>query len=306
VNRQLAIVFLFALSTIGFSPLHAQQFGRTMNQQWKDFLGLPRESGDYTWFGYPVDNFGVITVYGPPARANHLADSDRLCATWSCLGISAAQIPSDDTLYITVRGNADSGKGPQVHIENNNETKALASLLISNLLSVLKIDGAVTFSRSSKVTINIGAVYKRSINHLQFDPIANDQKGRLYDYFHNSDNSYIGADIVLHDVQMKIELTSNSDARAKATLDKVQGPFGADSNAGGQVTKTGDSSYLLSFSKFLVLATQRRQVPTMKGAQFSAKEDAPAFVLFNPTAVQPSLSVPMPEVDQKTLKLTKP
>jgi hypothetical protein len=303
---KLSVRFRVALVVMGSlvsSPaLNAQKYGQEVSKQWKDLLSLPKSAGDYTWFAYPVDNFGVITSYGAPANGKQLVDSDRICATCSCIGIEDAQIPTDDEKFISVSGFADKAKGSSIHLTNDKNGKAAISLVLSNLLSAVGVNGDVNLSKDVTVDLTADAIYERSINKVNLTKYLDANKdGLLYTFWHSGTLTYIGADIVAHNITITLTLDTNKSVALDASLAKAIGQFGSGTKANVNVSSTAKGSYTVKYPGFLILATQIHH-QFGPGALFGADKDEANKEQKLEDATS---NTPQPEVNPTTLTLTK-
>jgi hypothetical protein len=297
--------FLQALMLIGLVSVvpaaQAQNYGQELNSQWKSILGIQRQDGPYQWFGYPVDNFGVITTYGPPS-GRHLEDSDRVCATWSCIGVNASQIPADIVNFTTVNGYADSGQGPTIHLTNKSQGKAAISLLLSNLFDALTLDASANLSKGVTVDLAADGVYKRSVNMQKFQDYINTRPSNdLIKVMWNSGQlTYIGADIVAHNIKITLTIDVERNASINAKLSQALGKLGSGSTAGITLSSSGTGQYVVQYPGFVVLATQLHH-QFKPGELFNSgsgvSEEQQKFLAS-------TSSVPKPKVDPKTLQVT--
>jgi hypothetical protein len=296
---KLTVTAVTVIAFLAVSPSYAQNYGAELTRQWQQILDISKSEGKYQWFGYPVDNFGVLTSYAPPTK-RHLTDSDRICATWSCVGVDPAHIPTDVLNYTTVNGFADSGQGPQLNLTNSKQSKEAVSLLLSNLLSALTINAGVNLSKQATVTLTADGVYKRSVNHDKFAKyIKTAPDSELKAVFAQGTLAYIGADIVAHNLKVNLSLDVEKDASVNVQLMQAIGALGKGSNVGLTLSSGGKGQYVLAYPGFVVLATQMHQqwkpgnlLTSTQGAE-QAKQQFMAA----------TSNVPKPEIDPATLKV---
>ena len=139
------------------------EYGKTLDSAWRRIFHLDDRDGEYRWFGYPVDNFGVATFYDPPAGGDW-TDSDRICATFSCLEVpqdKLATLSSAD--WLNADGFADVGQGGPITLDENSKNTLSGKLLLPGLAQLLNITAGADISNGVKTTISMGAAYKRSV-----------------------------------------------------------------------------------------------------------------------------------------------
>jgi len=290
-------VSTLALVLLLIAPaLKAQNYGQKLNHQWKQILSLPKSAGDYQWFGYPVDNFGVITMYGPPAGSK-LTDSDRLCATWSCMGID--KIPTDDSAFITVNGYADAGKGPAIHLTSDRNGKIAVSLILSNLLAAIGINASASISNDVTVDLTADAIYRRSVDQLKLTHYISNTptNGLLYTFWHSGQLSFIGADVVAQNVVITLTVNPSRSVDLNAALSKAIGQVGSGSKAEVDISSSAKDTYTIKFPGFLILATQLHH-QFGPGLLFGSTHENP-----NAQLEQATRTTPKPSVDSKTLMI---
>lgn len=280
---------------------HAQNYGQEVSKEWQSILGIQKQEGAYEWFGYPVDNFGVLTTYQPPS-GKQLTDADRYCATWTCIGVDPSRIPTDVVQYTTVNGYADAGQGPQIHLTNDKQGKAAISLLLSNLLKALTLNGSVNFSKNVTVDLTADGVYKRSVNVQKFQDYINSKpQSILAQIWASGQLVYIGADIVAHNVKITLAVDVEKGASLNAQLGQAMGKLGVGSTAGVTISTSGKGQYVIQYPGFVVLATQihREWKP---GMLMSSEPDVEAQ---KAQFIKATSSLPVPEVNSSTLRATK-
>jgi hypothetical protein len=261
IMRKVAVCFLqwLILGSLGLCNHLAwgQNYGDELNTEWQSILGIKKQDGPYQWFGYPVDNFGVLTVYGPPS-GKHLTDSDRLCATWTCIGVDASKIPADVVLYTTVNGYASSGQGPSIHLTNDKKSKGAVTLLLSNFFSALTLTGSANLSKDAAFDLTADGAYKRSVNVQKFQDYISSlaDKELLKQIWNSGQFVYIGSDIVAHNLKITLTLNTQKDAGINAKLTQAMANVGGGSTAGATVSSSGTGKYIVEYPGFVVLATQ--------------------------------------------------
>jgi hypothetical protein len=291
-KRLFGILPIFLISS--FSCV-AQDYGKILDQEWKKILSLDKHDGDFEWFGYPVDNFGVFTSYAPPPGRTW-TDGDRICATWSCLEIDTSQLPKDDPSHLSVNGFADVGRGASVSLTEKQAKKVALGLLIPQLAQVLKLSSDVNWSKGINVTMTIDAIYKRSVNKDKFMKFIKQQSTNdlLKGVFHGGGLVYVDADIVAQNVNVTLTVDSQKNAKADAALQNAVSQLAAGSAASVSIQSQGSGVYLFRIPTFAVLAVLIHNPgpgALFNGSNYDPKTDG----IYMP-------AVPTPQFDAKTLQ----
>lgn len=281
------------------ATLQAQDYGQELSNQWRRILSIQRQEGSFQWFAYPVDNFGVLTTYQPPS-GKELTDSDRVCATWTCIGVDPSKIPTDVVQFTTVDGYADSGQGMAIHLTNNKQGKAAISLLLNNLFKALTLNASVNLSKGVTVDLVADGIYKRSVNMQRFqDYISSGPNGIVKTLWIGGQLTYIGADIVAHNVKITLTVDVQKDASIAAQLNQAMGKLGSGSTTGVTLSSSGSGQYVVQYPGFLVLATQLHH-EWKPGLLFASEADVKNG---EQQFLKSTSSVPVPQVDPTTLRL---
>jgi hypothetical protein len=288
------------LSLIFSSPAsRSQTYGQTLSRQWRNTLGLHASDGAFRWFAYPTDNFGVLTSYlAPPG--SQLTDADRICATWTCLGVDPSKIPADEVRFTSVAGIADSELRSSFELVNDQQGRAAVTLLLANLFNALAIDGPVTFSRDVRFDLRAVQVFKRSLNLSEFqDYLATAPASPIRDAWRSGRLTYIASDIVARDLQLTIEVDPHADPLMVAQISRAMAKLGRDGISGIRISSPWKGGYVVQFSGFMVLATQLRHQPGPGPSPADGHSGASwrhPFVASDPT-------IPVPHMDPATLRV---
>jgi len=282
----------------------AQTYGQALNRQWRSILGIPASDGAYQWFAYPADNFGVATSYASPA-GRPLTDADRLCATWTCLGVNPSRIPTDEFRFISVQGFADSSLSSPFELVNDKQARDAAALLFSNLFNALALDGTVKLSRNAICDLRAVQVYRRSINMGRFQDYMESTPGPpatdpMRSAWNTGQLTIIAADIVARDLQLTFNVNSEKDPSINARLARAMAKLGRSGLSGVRLTTYWPGEYMLEFQGFTVLATQLRY-QSKPGPRLGDGPSAPGpqHQLLVSTS-----TVPIPSAGPATLRVT--
>lgn len=291
----LASIVICSLCCIHTS--RAQSYGEKLDGHWRTILGLHNDDGAYRWLSYPTGNFGVMTLYRA-APHRQMTDADRICATWTCLGIDPAKIPLDESPFTTVNGFANVSLRSSFELANNQAGRAAINLFLSNLFRSLSVDGAVNVSKPVTFDLRAGEVYQRTLNLPKFqaflesspDPlIQNSQDG--------GELTYIGSDIVARGLELTID--TENDPLLAAHLTQAIAKLGRDDPSGISISLLWRETYVVQFPEFVVLATQLRHQLAFHPHRAHRLDSATRQTQFKASAS----SAPMPNVDPKTLRV---
>lgn len=273
----------------------AQNYGEKLDSRWRGILGLREADGAYRWFGYPANSFGVMTLYSAPS-GKQLTDADRICATWTCLGVDPARIPSDEFPFTTVNGFADTRLRSPFELANNKEGRAAVSLLLSNLFRALEVDGPVNLSKTVTFDLRASQVYRRSINPARFRSfLESPSNPRVRNAWNSGQLTYIGSDVVARGLRLTINVDPATDPAIDAQFTRAIAKLGRDGASGVLLHRAWHGTYVVQFSEFVVLATQmRHQSPPRTNPGI---ESATRFQASTST-------VPIPNLDPTTLRVT--
>jgi hypothetical protein len=286
---QLMLIIL-AVFLLGSSSCERgkERYGETLNATWRQIFSLNPQDGDYRWYGYPVDNFGVLTAYDPPA-GTPFRDSDRICATWSCLDIVPAAVPTDPMARLNVNGYADIGGGGGITLTQEQANKIGVNLLLPNLAQVANFKAGVDLSRGVKTKVTLGRAYKRSaVRDLYTEFIEKKStKPTLKTAFTNGRLVWVAADIVAESFDVDITVDTKRNAELGAELTKAASAVAKDSSAKVAITSGAEGQYHISVKNPVVLAVQTRTQPAggtltagQGGSVYSAPLPRPVYSLF--------------------------
>lgn len=294
VNHSVKAVLVFCLAS-WIPAAHAQSYGDTLSSRWRSILQIHKQDGPYRWFGVPADNFGVMTTYARPAGKD-LTDADRICATWTCIGVDSARIPTDEIRFTTVKGFADSGRRSAFELTNDKEGRAVSALLLSNLFRTLAIDGTVTISRSARLDLRADEVYRRYLNVLKFQNyLKTAADSPMHNYWESGQLSYIGADIIARGLKLTLNVAAGKDPLLHRQLSQAMARLGTD-GTGVRVSSHWNDEYVVEFPGYLVLATQLHR-------EWNPSRAPSKSTLASQQFLASSETVPRPQEDPQTLRV---
>jgi hypothetical protein len=248
---------ILALSGL-FAPLaaHAQTYGYSVDKQWQKVLRIDsKKEGVYRWFGYPVDNFGILTAYRPPI-GKQFKDTDRICATWSCLEIPDP--PPDSESLLELGGFADLAPGGSVPLTPRQQKSLATGLLLPQLAKLLGIKGKIHWSRGVQASLTAGKIWKRFANLNAYNQFIDHKSTNLLltEGWGRGELIYIGADIVAQDVTVILTVDPQTNASANAALEKAAFDLSNSNSSALTLRNQGNGSFVLKISTYFVLAVQ--------------------------------------------------
>lgn len=264
MKRLVLVLLALCVLSVAHVPCNAQKYGKELEKTWRNILGIDENrDGKYRWFGYPVDNFGVLTAYDPPTNRDWI-DSDRICATWRCIE-QEQNIPNDMAARLSVNNMADAGTGGAITLDEDKQKKIGLNLLLPGLGQLLNLGANLKWDKDVKTTLTIDRIHKRSADRDRYRQfIQNTSTNQtLKTAFTNGRLAWIASDIVAEGVKMSITVNVNKNAAVDAALTKAVGTvLSPDSKLGFQWSKQGVGQYTLVISHPVVLAVQTRRQPS--------------------------------------------
>jgi len=251
-------LMLFVFLHFDHSICKAENYGEKLTKNWQKIFGIdPKKDGEYRWFAYPVDNFGVLTSYDPPTTRAWI-DSDRICATWSCI---ESKPPDDIVTRISVNGFADPGEGGPVTLDEKTQKKFGLGLLLPGLADLFKIGGKLDWSKGVKIVMKMEKGYKRSINRDRYNTfVAERSSNKTLKSAHlNGRLAYVAADILVEGISAEITVDKKVNAGVDAALTKAAGIAPKDASLKFEWSSSTDGVYKLLVKHPVVLAVQIRR-----------------------------------------------
>lgn len=256
VKRFLAAIFTLFITLL---IVGCDDRGDVINKAWRETLGISKQDGPYRWFPYPVDNFGVCTFYDPPSNRNYI-DSDRICATWSCLGLDPATLSDDERM--SVSGYADIGGGGLVAMTDEQSRELAGKLSIPLLSKLAEVGFSAEYSKQIEITLTIQKAYKRSVNREKLRLAVEASKNKtLIDAFNRGGLVYIAADIVATGVTLSLTSNKSVATDVNAKLGEALDVISKDASLGFELMNKSETSGTLTIPHPVILGVQARKQP---------------------------------------------
>jgi hypothetical protein len=264
--KRLVLVVL-ALGLVAPSACR-DNYSKEVEQAWRSVFQLKPDDGPYRWMGYPVDNFGVLTAYDPPAGSTEMGAAQLICDTWYCAGVEDADIPKSDTAdglrrRLEVKGLVALGEGPGVTLTETRQREIGIKLVLPALAKVLKLDAHANWKKSVETTVTLGEAFKRAVRRDRYQAFIEKESTNktLKTAFTNGRLNYVAGDIVVTKSEVKIVLKKNFDAGVKAELDTAVKSLGKGSSLDLSGSSATDGTYTLKINSPMILAVQMRAQP---------------------------------------------
>lgn len=220
-KRRLAINGLLVVLLIFLTGCDVK-YGDMMRNAFKAALG--EDFKEYQFRSYPVDNFGVLTMYD-----GAYDPSNYLCATWSCIGVGPDQIPTDAKALMNVNGNVDPSKGGNINLTTDQQQTVGVNVVVPQILGMLDVNAGVDWKKHVKVQLVATGGHQRFVIAQKLADYlnglsANDVRRRAYK---NGTLTVVISDLVVDSMTVTIDLDSTLAATLDAKLSQaLQGKTG--------------------------------------------------------------------------------
>jgi len=259
-REKLLIGAVSLLIMAGCSPSYTE----IMEDAVRNALG--KQFGDYEYYDYPTNNFGVGTVYEDENGDNEFSNLEMMCDTWYCLNTSP---PDDDEKWLNVERESDTlgyvalgGDGPPITITERRREKVNFTLL-TDLFDVIDVEGGFNEERVVSTSIYLGRVYPRVLRQPKWesDLTAGSLLLALQEPYGNGDLITIVADVVVQDFSIRITVDETMSANLDAALaGQTSGNFSND-KVEVAVEQESQGVYTLQATKPVVLAVLPKKQP---------------------------------------------
>jgi hypothetical protein len=256
-----AVIGIFALTGCNGS---ADFYGKAVDQGWQKIFRIEEsKDGEFRWFGYPVDNFGLLTAYDAP-QERAWTPSDQVCATWKCLDIvDSTKIPSDPDRRLKINDFADVGLGGAVTISETSARTLGINLLLPSIADFLKITTKVDWSKGVKAEIKFGNAYLRRADRNKYQEFIENksQNNLLKITFKNGRLAWIAADIVAQGMEITVTVDTKANADAELALNEAVSVIAKNAKLGIKGESKRGGTYHFTVNHPVILAVQTRRQP---------------------------------------------
>jgi hypothetical protein len=218
-RSQLLTVFIMFILLTGCNE---PNYGDMMRDAFKAALG--GDFNGYQFRSFPVDNFGVFTMYdGSYDPANFL------CATWSCLGVAPNEVPTDSQALMNVNGNVDPGQGGNISLSTDTQTEIGLNVVVPQILGILNVNASGDWKKHVTVNLNATGGHQRFVVAQKLADYLNglgdnDVRKRAY---RNGTLTVVVSDLIIDSLTATIDLDSSLQATLDAKLSQaLQGRTG--------------------------------------------------------------------------------
>lgn len=230
---------------------------------------LGKDVRKFKFFSYPTDNFGIATSY--KGQDN---DLQRICATWSCIGIDYTKIPKGKD-WLNVNGFADVGAGgKEISLKEKVKNDLSISTVLPKIYNVLNVEGGFDKSTIINTDLKIGKVFKRSLNvdklRKEFSTSSNQT---LKEVFDDGGLAYVVSDIVIESMSVTIKINSTAAAKIDAKLEGLTSKMISDASVSVGFKKERDGEYTFVFDNPVIVARISKRQPAAQKLENTEKID---------------------------------
>lgn len=209
----------------------------------------------YQYFGMPVSEFGVGTMY-PKFASN--SDFDPTTSgiygqpsTWWNPALNNAQKEAE---FKRLFGDAETGA---VTLQTDREKQFDVDVTLPSLYKLLSVDSKTDFKSSVKVTLSADSAYNHRID---WDVFASDLssgtiKESVKQHYNAADCLITTGDIVLLNYSATLVVVKSLDAEAQAKLTAAWKSFGQGASASFKVSDANSGTFTVKSTKPVVVAT---------------------------------------------------
>lgn len=261
----------------------AADYGKEVQKAVKKIMHVDFKK--YQFFGTPVSNFGVATMY---PRAASGSDFDPTTAglfgdpnTWWTVPDADAQVRLDRL--------RPAGETGQIVLSDISKKNFKLSAVVPELLSALGVNASFDWDKNVTVTVTADSAINHRINWSELSRLKNEAPPVIDKQVlaHLSVNDYLITigDVVLVNFKVHVTVNKKMDVGADVTFKKAIAVLSADTKASFAYTSTGEGALDLVAKKPVVVASYTAAPPPGAVLAVSVPTDPPA-VLFAPTVIQ--------------------
>lgn len=225
----------------------------------KIFERIDPQFKSYQFYGYPITNFGVLSV---SSSSNNLFDDQRkLCSTFKCLKREIPNI-AKEKLEIDKQYVDSGGYGSPLTFISEEERKFFLKAALPAIQSLLGVDFSLSNNTKVKVNLTAARVYKRSMHKLDFIEYlkgikaSNDPtQAGMYELLRQNRFCAVIGDVAVDEMDVEIIVDKDTGTDIKVKLDgKVAETVGKGAEVGAKFSRSLDFTYKVSIREPMVLA----------------------------------------------------
>jgi hypothetical protein len=247
-------------SALLFGPrAFAQDYSKEMKNMLQSSLKVDYKA--YQFFGIPMSNFGVGTMYPLGSKSKKFdvktaglyGDPN----TW-WMDISDAQ--RDDARKLMF----PSGESGTVDLKGKKTKSISLSLVLPALFKVVSGNGSIDWNKTTTVTLTADTAENHIINWTELDEAASTKhiiKEAVAKHIHAKDFVITVGDVVLYGFTAHVAVTKGTDAKIGAQLTEAAAQFGKDSKLNFEYKSNTDGSFDLKSKKPVVVAVYIGEPP---------------------------------------------
>ena len=201
---------------------------------------------------YPVNNFGVGTLYSQGTSTNNF-----ICDSWNCIGVSDENIPKDNLeKWLSMNGTVATGVGGTIQIDQKCKKEYALQVLLPKIFSMVNLSSDLNKSELSNISLNINRAYKRVLRRYDFSQaIQENPDENLVSQF-NQDNLFVTyGDLVIDGLSLTVKTKgitkSNFEAKLEDSTSKI---IGTDADMKLEYTRESDGTFTFKSITPLVVA----------------------------------------------------
>jgi hypothetical protein len=256
----------FSLCLTGLSLLLAScggvKYSKIMTQKLRQSLGS--DFKEYQTFSYPTNNFGLITVYTPPAEQQKPKDEDFFCDMWNCLGVKDENVPVDAQEWLRMNGFAAVGDGGAISLTENEKNDFVVGVLLPEIFQVLKLSAGFNRKQITGTQLQFGGAHARKLRRSEMESFLNglDSTNAMKSAYKQGRLLLIVADVVVDAMKVTIDVDRTTGQALAAELTGKVGKIFKNSKLELKLTSETDGQYTFEVSKpVIVMRLPKRQAP---------------------------------------------
>jgi len=236
--------------------LGAQNYSKLFQDAVKKAIGS--DLAQFKTFSYPVDNFGVLTMYN-----KKVSPTEMLCDMLYCI----EGVEGDKEDWIGMKGFVAIGNGGPIMLEQTVKNNWGADVILPKLYQVLGISASANSEKEIGINVEIEGAVMRT---LRRQPVMNyinslDKSTEIFKAYNNGRLVIIVADCIIKGVTVKINKTAalktKLDAKVGGTDNEVVSKIFNDAQLTVKIDRDVDGEYTIKFEQPLIFATLSKKQP---------------------------------------------
>jgi hypothetical protein len=273
--RKLILVGLCCGSLLVAPKAFGQDYSKEMKSMLKNSLKVDYKT--YQFFGIPMSNFGVGTMYPEESKGNKF--DVKTAGLYGDPNTWWTDIP--DTQREAARKLIfPSGESGSVDLKRKKTKSISLSLALPALFKLVTGNGSFNWNKTTTVTLTADTAENHLINWTELDDATSTQhiiKESVAKHIHAKDFVITVGDVVLYGFTAHVAVTKGTDVKVGAQLTGAAAQLGKDSKLDFEYKSNADGSFDLKSKKPVVVAVYIGEPPA--GALHSAGKMRPKAVM---------------------------